>query len=159
MQMFRNNKIIPIYFLLFLSCSQSTSTEQGKLNKKETAGKTKSNHDSLPFVRIENDIYNLSIVTDSLDHIHSNPTIITLKKSGEIVVSKSVSFSTFSDSLYFLKNDPGTQMSVQYDYVRSNRLYFLAKYKSQRVNISDTIMFAIFFRTDKKGRLDYWHVR
>ncbi|MFN8253739.1 MAG: hypothetical protein U0V75_17840 [Ferruginibacter sp.] len=155
------NKIAPVYLLLFFSCSQLPSTDQKTQEKKDSVSITENTHDLAPLsdskdIMIENETYNLTITQYPPNQVFKDLAIIILKKSNQIVVSDSVSYKTFSDSLQKLNINSGVQMSVVYDFVRSNRLYFLATFNSQKANTTDTIHFALFYRTNKKGQLTYW---
>lgn len=90
---------------------------------------------------------------------HDNVTEIILRKRNEIVLKSLVKKSTFKDSLDgdFLKHS--VLRAVEYDFIRSNRLYFKA-----HINVPDTDWslgtdFAIFYQTDKKGKIDFWNIK
>ncbi|GAB5398912.1 MAG: hypothetical protein Aureis2KO_04970 [Aureisphaera sp.] len=93
------------------------------------------------------------------DIYHDNVTEIILRKGSEIVLKSQVKKSTFKDSLNgdFLKYS--VLRDVEYDFIRSNRLYFKA-----HINVPDTDWslgtdFAIFYQTEKKGKIDYWNIK
>ena len=126
-------------------------------------------------VQIGNEIHQLELKTYSLndssivrindlnkpiiykDIYHDNVTEIILKKGNAVILKSQVKKSTFKDSLDgdFLKYS--VLRDVEYDFIRSNRLYFKA-----HINVPDTDWslgtdFAVFYRTEKKGKIDYWN--
>lgn len=148
------SRIFPLYLLILLSCSHHESVSTDKENDSANKVEIKSDFTNLPFsiyIPVENDSLHLTIAESS-----STQTRILLTKSNQPIVSKSISLTTFSEGLNTIKTDSTTKMSIQYNFIRSNRLYFLAKLYSQYNSKVDTIRFAIFFRTAKKGELTYW---
>lgn len=128
-------------------------------------------------VKIGNEIHQLELKTYALndssivrindlnkpiiykDIYHDYVTEIILKKENDIILKSKVNKSTFKDSLDgdFLKYS--VLRSVEYDFIRSNRLYF-----KSHINVPDTDWsikadFAIFFKTDKKGQIDFWNIK
>ena len=125
-------------------------------------------------VRIGNDFYQLEIKTFSLndssiirwntlnkpttykDIYHSYATDLTLKKGKTIILKSKIDNETFKDSLDGDFLNHSILKEVSFDFVRSNRLYFKSKF-----NVPDTgwmfeNQFAIFYKTNKKGQINFW---
>jgi len=126
-------------------------------------------------VKIGNEIYHLELKTYSLndssiikindlnkpiiykDIYHDNEIEIVLKKENQAILKSLVKKSTFKDSLDgdFLKYS--VLKFIDYDGIRSNRIYFKGFF-----NVPDTDWaigndFAIFYLTEKKGEIDFWN--
>lgn len=128
-------------------------------------------------VKIGNDIHQIELKTYSLndssiirindfnkpiiykDIYHDYITEITLKKGNNLILKSQVKKSTFKDSLDsdFLKYS--VLRDVEYEFIRSNRLYFKAQINVPDADWSFGTDFAIFYRTEKKGRIDYWNIK
>ncbi|GAB4161562.1 MAG: hypothetical protein Tsb0033_19260 [Winogradskyella sp.] len=128
-------------------------------------------------VQIGNEIHQLELKTYSLndssivrindlnkpiiykDIYHDNVTEIILKKGNDVILKSQVKKSTFKDSLDgdFLKYS--VLRSVEYDFIRSNRLYFKADIDVPDTDWAVGTDFAIFYRTEKKGKIDYWNIK
>ncbi len=128
-------------------------------------------------VQIGNEIHQLELKTYSLndssivrindlnkpiiykDIYHDNVTEIILKKGNDVILKSQVKKSTFKDSLDgdFLKYS--VLRSVEYDFIRSNRLYFKADIDVPDTDWAIGTDFAIFYRTEKKGKIDYWNIK
>jgi len=146
----------------FVSCAQQESARNQGLKKDSSLYEPKHTLDSASVrpssidVKIENDHYSLKIIQDSLNAGTGASALITLAKGDTTILSKRISSATFDDSLrknrfknYILKD-------IEYSFIRSNRLYFLARFKTTTTPTMDSLRFAIFYRTDKFARLDYW---
>jgi hypothetical protein len=125
-------------------------------------------------IQIENIFYELTIKSYCLNdssisrksdydkskvvyHDYKTEIILTIKS--DTVLISNVTKETFSDSLSgdFYKYTVLTD--VEYAFVRSNRIYFKALLN---VSGSDWVVeseFAIFFRTNKKGQINYWNFK
>jgi len=90
---------------------------------------------------------------------HDNVTEIIIKKGKELILKSLVKKSTFKDSLDgdFLKYS--VLRSVEYDNIRSNRLYFKADIDVPDTDWAFGVDFAVFYQTDKKGQIDFWNVK
>lgn len=128
-------------------------------------------------VQIGNEIHQLELKTYSLndssivrindlnkpiiykDIYHDNVTEIILKKGNDVILKSQVKKATFKDSLDgdFLKYS--VLRSVEYDFIRSNRLYFKADIDVPDTDWAVGADFAIFYQTEKKGKIDYWNIR
>ncbi len=128
-------------------------------------------------VQIGNEIHQLELKTYSLndssivrindlnkpiiykDIYHDNVTEIILKKGNDVILKSQVKKATFKDSLDgdFLKYS--VLRSVEYDFIRSNRLYFKADIDVPDTDWAIGADFAIFYQTEKKGKIDYWNIK
>lgn len=125
-------------------------------------------------IRIENDFYELSIKsyclidnsiskTSNYDksktiyHNYETEILLTLKND-TILISK-ITKETFSDSLSGDFYKYTVLKDVEYNNVRSNRLYFKAFLNVPDSNCAAEAEFAIFFKTNKKGQIDYWNFK
>jgi len=93
------------------------------------------------------------------DIYHDYVTDLTLTKGTAVILTARINKESFKDSLDgdFYKHS--ILRRIEYDFTRSNRLYLKAI-----LNVPDTDWmleneFAIFFRTNKKGQLDYWNFK
>lgn len=127
-------------------------------------------------INIENDVYELELKTYSLndssivkmniggkseihkDIYHDHLTDLILKKENNVILKSQINKTTFKDSLSgdFLKYSVLT--NVKYESIRSNRLYFKADLDVPDTDWSTELDFAIFYRTNKKGQIEYWNV-
>ncbi|XLS27925.1 DUF4738 domain-containing protein [Flavobacteriaceae bacterium M23B6Z8] len=127
-------------------------------------------------VQIGNEIHRLELKTYSLndssivrindlnkpiiykDIYHDKVTEITLKKGNDVILKSQVKKATFKDSLDgdFLKYS--VLRSVEFDFIRSNRLYFKADIDVPDTDWAIGADFAIFYQTEKKGEIDYWNI-
>lgn len=128
-------------------------------------------------INIGNDIYELDLKSFSLndssrvrwndlnrptiykDVYHEYVTDLVLKKDDSVLLTKRINKESFKDSLYgdFYKHS--VLRVIEYESIRSNRIYFRAI-----LDVPDTDWmlendFSIFFRTNKKGQVDYWNFR
>lgn len=128
-------------------------------------------------VKIGNEIHQLELKTYSLndssivrindlnkpiiykDIYHDYVTEIILKNENDIILKSKLNKTTFRDSLDgdFLKYS--VLRGVEYDFIRSNRLYF-----KSHINVPDTDWsigadFAIFYETEKKGQLEILDIK
>jgi len=128
-------------------------------------------------VNIENDKYELELKNYSLndssiikindtnkpeiykDIYHDRVTDIILKKGNNIILNSQVKKANFKDSISgdFLKYS--VLRNVEFDFIRSNRLYFKADIDVPDTDWATGLDFAIFYRTNKKGLIDYWNVK
>lgn len=175
--------------LLLINCNRKQSendktkieTNVGLVKKTDTAiVYWQTDFDTLPKtheVNIENDIYLLELKTYSLndssivrindtnkpevykDIYHDRVTDIILKRGNTVILNSQVKTANFKDSLGgdFLKYS--VLRDVKFDFIRSNRLYFKADIDVPDTDWAVGLDFAIFYRTDKKGRIDYWNVK
>jgi len=128
-------------------------------------------------INIENYTYELELKTYSLndssivklndggrseihkDIYHDNVTDIILKKGNNVILKSQIKKATFKDSLNgdFLKYS--VLRSVKYESIRSNNLYFKADIDVPDTDWSTELDFTIFYRTDKKGQIEYWNIK
>jgi len=128
-------------------------------------------------INIENDQYELELKIYSLndssivkmndggkseihkDIYHDMVTDIILKKGNALILKFQVNKTTFKDSLSgdFLKYS--VLRNVKYKFVRSNRLFFKADIDVPDTDWSTELDFSIFYRTNKKGQIEYWNIK
>jgi hypothetical protein len=90
---------------------------------------------------------------------HNYSVQIILMKDNKVVISKQVDKEIFKDSLNSKFYSAGVLKTVQYDFVRTNRLYFKATITIPQTDQNDELQFAIFYQTNKIGQLDFWRVK
>lgn len=123
-------------------------------------------------INIENETYHLNTKTyclndssivkksDNITFIYHNYiSELTLKKGNFIVLKSQINKEIFKDSL---DNDfyrHSILKNIKFNFVRSNRLYFKSKFNLPETDWIIESDFAIFFRTNKKGKINYWNVK
>jgi len=105
-------------------------------------------------IQMENENAHLTKKTISVSHNYS-AKIILIKNNKE-VFTKQITKDIFKDSLQteFLKTL--TLREIQYDFVRTNRLYFKANLIALNTGLVEEFRFAIYYQTEKIGQLDFW---
>jgi hypothetical protein len=93
---------------------------------------------------------------DELDISHNYSVIITLTKDSKEILSKQLTKEIFKDSLDAEFYKTAILNDIEYKFVRTNRLYFTATLLIPDTDIIYETDFAIFYRTDKIGQLDFW---
>jgi len=91
-----------------------------------------------------------------LNFSHNYAVDILLTQGNKEIISRQVSKDTFVDSLITEFYKTATLLDIQFEAVRTNRLYFNAKLKAVEPGNNKEIKFAIFYQTEKKGQLDFW---
>jgi len=173
---------------LLMNCDRKESvTTKVETNSVVVANKTdttvvywQTNSDTLRQhheINIENDAYELELKTYSLndssivkinnggeseihkDIYHDNVTDIILKKGNTLILKSQIKKATFKDSLQgdFLKYS--VLRNVKYKFIRSNSLYFKADIDVPDTDWSTELDFSIFYRTNKKGQINYWNIK
>lgn len=124
-------------------------------------------------IQIDNDFYQIRTITYSLndssvkwtnnsgtsvfvDTYHNHQSDIYLIGENDTVLSTSLTKEIFRDSLNPEFYQRAIIWNVEYESVRSNRLYFTAQLLVPDTDWGMKGMFAVFFRTDKKGQVDFW---
>ncbi|NBG67153.1 DUF4738 domain-containing protein [Acidiluteibacter ferrifornacis] len=128
-------------------------------------------------VKIGNNIHKLELKTYSLndssivrindlnrpiiykDIYHDNVTEIILKKGNDVILKSQVKQATFKDSLDSDFFKYSVLRSVEYNSIRSNRLYFKADIEVPNTDRAIGADFAIFYQTKEKGKIDYWNIK
>ncbi|MBR9831324.1 DUF4738 domain-containing protein [bacterium] len=128
-------------------------------------------------VKIGNNIHKLELKTYSLndssivrindlnrpiiykDIYHDNVTEIILKKGNDVILKSQVKQATFKDSLDSDFFKYSVLRSVEYNSIRSNRLYFKADIDVPNTDRAIEADFAIFYQTEEKGKIDYWNIK
>ena len=87
---------------------------------------------------------------------HNYATQIILTKDNKLVIAKEINKEIFKDSLNSQFYIAGILSNVQYDFVRTNRLYFSATISIPQTDQNEDLQFAVFYQTDKIGQLDFW---
>lgn len=125
-------------------------------------------------IRVGNEYYDLNIATYSLndssiswvndlnrdliykDVYHNRATIISLSGKNDTIIAAVLDKSEFEDLLdsefynrCYLKN-------IEYDFIRSNRIYFKVTLIVPDTDWQMDGMMAIFYKTSKKGVVDSW---
>ncbi|UKN03466.1 DUF4738 domain-containing protein [Paracrocinitomix mangrovi] len=109
---------------------------------------------------VKNPIYINSEEYDTITKVtHNNVASIILNKGSQEIFQKTVYKETFEDSLDPEMMDNIHLYSVNYEAVRTNRLYFEANLGVPETEVTFEAQLAIFYQTDKLGRLDYWGVK
>ena len=103
-----------------------------------------------------NDINNDAIYRDVY---HDYQASIYLIREQDTTFSINLTKAAFKDSLSDEFFEASVLSSIEYESVRSNRLYFKVW-----LNVPDTDWMiesemAVFYRTNKKGRVDYWGIK
>jgi hypothetical protein len=155
--------------IFFLSCEKEQETElehqpimtlnSGKIVEQGDAELIQGTSTVLRKIKIENDKYDL-VITKNSDYrgrIPSNFEIDLIKGNDTVLVSF-VDYYCLHDSIRekysdFIINE------VNYEFVRSNRIYFNATFADSQVKNKITADFAIFYRTKKKGQVDFWNIK
>lgn len=177
--------ILIFIFFILLSCDQKKSKKPESEHKLKTDLKvetkpTKSDTTivywqtkfdtirKIQDIRIENDIHQLEVKNFSLNdssivsingnykgiyHDYASEIILTNKK--DTVLYKKLTKKIFKDSLNSEFYKLCVLTGVEYDNIRSNSLYFKGGF-----NVPDTDWvigndFTIFFRTEKKGHINF----
>jgi hypothetical protein len=178
--------LIYIAFLLILqSCNQNGKKSLNSNKNKDNSIDLSSNNDTIitywqpdfdtiiknQKVRIENDFYDLSIKSYCLNDssisrasdydnskaiYHDYETEILLTLNSDTVLISKVTKGTFSDSLSGNFYKYAVLKDVEYNFVRSNRLYFKAFLNVPDSDWGVESEFAYFFRTNKKGQINCW---
>ena len=123
-------------------------------------------------VRIENEFYDLTIKSYSLNDssisrindydkskaiYHDYETEILLTLESDTVLQSTLTKETFSDSLSGDFYKYAVLHNIEYSSIRTNRLYFKAFLNVPDTDWGTRPKFAIFFRTSKKGQINYWN--
>lgn len=87
---------------------------------------------------------------------HNYAVDIVLTQGTKEIISRQVSKETFKDSLTIEFFKSAILHEIQYEAVRTNRLYFTANFLTPEHGYTKEIMFAIFYQTERKGQLDFW---
>lgn len=105
-----------------------------------------------------NDSSIVKINGNSKEIYHNSLTEIILKYDEQIILKSQLNKQTFKDSLSgdFLKH--AVLYNVDYDFIRSNRLYFKAEVVVPDSDWAKQTDLGIFYRTHKKGKIDFWNV-
>lgn len=176
----------PILFLVLLSCSSNTDNESLKENTRTEAFNemvdTSTTFWQLDFdttkatitVPIDNDSYLLKIATYSLNDssiiwinslnkgkiykevYHNYESLIRLIHHDEAVLDITLDKQTFKDSLSHEFYDRSVIWNIEYNSVRSNRLYFTVDLLVPDTDWMAKGEMAVFYRTSKKGQIDFW---
>ena len=127
-------------------------------------------------IRIGNDKYDLILKSYSLndssitrintlnkpiiykDIYHDYQSEVILMYKDQLVVSKPINKGTFKDSLSDEFLEQSILKEISFTNVRSNRLYFNAILYIPDTDWMVSIDFAIFYQTNKKGKVDFWNV-
>jgi len=104
-------------------------------------------------LRLNNEPYRLEITkcrcSDSLI-----AQIILFKNEKEVFI-KDIGLHSFPDTANAFY-DHATLQAIRYDAEREDRLYFTAMFKNSYSSATSQVGFAIYFRTEKLGHMDYW---
>jgi hypothetical protein len=169
-------KVLYIFIasIILASCVQNTTKE--KKNEAQVSYWNPSfdtiynDHD----IKIDNEIYILKIKSyskndsllisyDSISNYkivaHNSAVDIILKKEDSLVFRKTLTRETFKDSMDAEFYNYSMLTGVNYESVRSNRIYCQAYLCMPDSDFCYQTDFAIFFKTDKKGQIDCWNFK
>lgn len=104
----------------------------------------------------DSSVINEAGIKGALNISHNYAFRIILVKANKVVLSKQVNKETFKDSLNAQLYTAELLRNVQYDFVRTNRLYFKAMITNPQTNQNDEIQFAVFYKTNRIGELNFW---
>jgi len=95
---------------------------------------------------------------NALDYSHNYSASITLSKNNEIVLEKEITKELFKDSLDSRFYNECSLFAVDFDLVRTNRLYFNVKLGVPATEWMEVYNVAIFYQTEKKGQIDFLRI-
>lgn len=107
----------------------------------------------------DNAIYQNAVHNDSVHEVyiaHNYNTDLVLLKRGEEVLNRTISKSVFEDSLHFAFFENAVLKSIQYNGVRSNRLYFRAFLEDMSTHKEEEFYLDMYYQTAKKGEIHAW---
>lgn len=97
------------------------------------------------------------IGTRKMSNISHNYFVnIILTKDNNEVFKKQITKETFMDSLDAKFYKKAVLREIEYNFVRTNRLYFKAILAIPETDLTSEMTFAIFYQTKKIGQLDFW---
>ncbi|NVK73278.1 MAG: DUF4738 domain-containing protein [Oceanospirillaceae bacterium] len=128
-------------------------------------------------IQIGNEYYELEIATYSLndssiswvndlskdviylDIYHNRETNISLIRQGDTILESIITKSEF-EHLFDEEFYSRCQIrNIEFDFVRSNRVYFNVTLSVPDTDWYEEAAMAIFYRTTKKGQVDYWGLK
>jgi hypothetical protein len=90
---------------------------------------------------------------------HNSVVHLLLKKGDSLVLDKVLTRENFKDSMDTDFYNYSLLTGVNYESVRSNRIYCQAYLCMPDSDFCYQTDFAIFFQTEKKGQIDYWNFK
>ncbi|MDC8006081.1 hypothetical protein POV27_18660 [Aureisphaera galaxeae] len=92
------------------------------------------------------------------DIYHNYVTEVILTKDTDTILNTMLTKETFQDSLHIEEfRNYALWGGAEYDFIRSNRLYFKGSFNYPDTDWLIGNRFAIFYRTEKKNQIDSWN--
>lgn len=109
----------------------------------------------ISYCKKSSSVKRISVVNQPTNIVDDYETDIILLFEKDTILKSRVNKKTFKDGLNEELYHYAVLKDVDFDFIRSNRLYFKAFFKILKAEKNIELDFAIFYRTNKKGQIDY----